>query len=125
MAISTPRGNPHEGRLAQWLFDFMLSEELPECVMGDMASDRGGLADELAQDDIELIAPNRSNRMSENKTQDGRQLCRYERRGFVAPRARWLHRYCRLCTRSEKTTVMFQGTLHLGCTMLLLKQGLR
>ncbi|MFN7022055.1 MAG: hypothetical protein ACK4WH_12110 [Phycisphaerales bacterium] len=36
----------------------------------------------------------------------------------------WIQNFRRLCIRYEKSTAMFQGFLHLGCTLLLLKQVL-
>ncbi|MGF1634053.1 MAG: transposase, partial [Phycisphaerae bacterium] len=52
---------------------------------------------------------------------DGRPLRRYKRRWKVERTIAWLQHYRRLCIRWEKSTAMFQGMLHLGCTMLLLK----
>ncbi len=36
----------------------------------------------------------------------------------------WIQHYRRLCIRWEKSTTLFQGSLHLGCPMLLLKEVL-
>lgn len=36
----------------------------------------------------------------------------------------WIQNFRRLCIRWEKSTMLFQGFLHLGCTMLLLKEVL-
>jgi CheY-like chemotaxis protein len=77
--------------------------------------------DELAQRGTELISPHRQNRLPENKTQDGRPLRRYKRRWKVERTIAWLQNFRRLCIRWEKSTMLFQGFLHLGCTMLLLK----
>ncbi len=124
VAVDTRPANPHESRLVQQMFDFMLSTELPQRIIGDKAYDSDALADELAEDDIELIAPHRSNRKPENKTQDGRPLRRYKRRWKVERTIAWLQNYRRLCIRWEKSTRLFQGFLHLGCTSLLLNQVL-
>ncbi len=124
VAIDTAPGNPHESRLVQQLFDFMLPVELPERIIGDKAYDNDALDEELTEQGIELIAPHRRNRKPENKTQDGRALRRYKRRWTVERTIGWIQNFRRLCIRWEKSTVMFQGFLHLGCTMLLLKQVL-
>ena len=122
VAIDTTSASPHECRLVQRLFDFMLTEEAPERVIGDKAYDSDRLADELRNDGIELIAPHRRNR--KHKTQDGRPLRRYKRRWTVERTIGWIQHYRRLCIRWEKSTKLFQGFLHLGCTILLLKEVL-
>ena len=124
VAIDTAPANPHESRLVQQLFDFMLTDEPPQRVIGDKAYDSDRLAEELAQEDIELIAPHRKNRKREHKTQDGRPLRRYRRRWKVERTIAWLQHYRRLCIRWERSSRMFQAFLHFGCTLLLLKQVL-
>lgn len=93
-------------------------------MIGDKAYDSDQLADALAEDGIELIAPHRKNRKPENITQDGRPLRRYKRRWKVERTIGWIQHYRRLCIRWEKSTTLFQGSLHLACTMLLLKEVL-
>ncbi|NJN70528.1 MAG: transposase, partial [Nitrospira sp.] len=66
----------------------------------------------------------RRNRLPENKTQDGRPLRRYKRRWKVERTIAWLQHFRRLCIRWEKSAILFQGFLHIGCTLLLLKQVL-
>ncbi len=124
VAIDTMSANPHESQLVQRLFEFMLTEEVPPRVIGDKAYDSDRLDEELAHQGIELISPHRSNRKPENITQDGRSLRRYVRRWKVERTISWIQNFRRLCIRWEKSTTMFQGFLHLGCTMLLLKQVL-
>jgi transposase len=121
VAIDTTSANPHESRLVQRLFDFMLTEETPERVIGDKAYDSDELDEELAEQGIELIAPHRENRKPENYTQDGRPLRRYKRRWTVERTIGWIQHFRRLCIRWEKSTTLFQGFLHLGCTVLLLR----
>ena len=122
VAIDTTSASPHESQVVQRLFDFMLTEESPERVIGDKAYDSDRLADELRNDGIELIAPHRKNR--KHATQDGRPLRRYKRRWTVERTIGWIQHYRRLCIRWEKSTKLFQGFLHLGCTILLLKEVL-
>lgn len=124
VAVDTTSANPHESQLVQRLFAFMLTEQVPPRVIGDKAYDSDRLDEELAHQGIELISPHRGNRKPENITQDGRSLRRYARRWKVERTISWIQNFRRLCIRWEKSTTMFQGFLHLGCTMLLLKQVL-
>lgn len=121
VAVETASAQPHEARLVQHLFDFMLTEEMPPRVIGDGAYDSDRLDEELADQGIELIAPHKYNRKPENKTQDGRPLRRYKRRWKVERTIGWIQNFRRLCIRWEKSTKLFQGFLHLGCTVLLLR----
>lgn len=116
IAVDTMSASPHESKLVQGLFDFMLTEEMPERLIGDKAYDSDPLD--------EMIAPHRSNRKPENVTQDGRPLRRYKRRCLVERTIAWLQNYRRLCIRWEKSTKLFQGFLHFGCTLMLLKEFL-
>ncbi len=102
----------------------MLPVEPPQRIIGDKTYDSDALDQDLADEGIELIAPHRSNRKAEHKTQGGRPMRRYRRRWKVERTIAWLQNYRRLCIRWEKSTAMFQGMLHLACTVLLLKQVL-
>jgi len=110
--------------LVQHLFDFMLTEEAPERIIGDKAYDSDRLDQEMAMYNIEMIAPHRANRRPENVTQDGRSLRRYSRRWTVERTISWIQNFRRLCIRWEKSTKLFQGYLHFSCALLLLKQVL-
>lgn len=114
----------HEGHLVQELFQFMVTERLPERVIGDKAYDSDKLDAQLAAQGVEMIAPHRAGRLPGNRTQDGRKLRRYRRRWRVERTIAWLQNYRRLCIRWEKSTCLFQGMLHLSCCLLLLKQVL-
>jgi transposase len=124
VAIDTTSASPHESRLVQRLFDFMLTAQTPERVIGDKAYDCDQLDEELAERGTELIAPHRANRKPENVTQDRRPLQRYRRRWKVERTIAWIQHFRRLCIRWEKSTKLFQGFLHLACTVLLLRQVL-
>ncbi|MCB9851882.1 MAG: IS5 family transposase [Phycisphaerales bacterium] len=124
VAIDTATAQTHESQLVQQLFDFMLTEYMPPRVIGDKAYDSDRLDEQLAHQGVELIAPHRSNRKPENKTQDGRTLRRYRRRWKVERTIAWIQHFRRLCIRWEKSTTLFQGFLHLGCTILLLREVL-
>ena len=124
VAIDTASAGVHESQLVQQLFGFMLTAEAPERVIGDKAYDSDGLDAELDAQGVEMIAPHRSNRKAKHKTQDGRALRRYRRRWTVERTISWIQHFRRLCIRWEKSTVLFQGFLHLGCAFLLLKEVL-
>ncbi len=122
VAVDTMSASPHESQLVQGLFEFMLTEQRPERVIGDKAYDSDQLDEELADEGVELIAPHRSNRRPENKTQDGRPLRRYKRRWMVERTIAWIQHFRRLCIRWEKTTNLFAGFLHFACALLLLRE---
>jgi transposase len=124
VAVHTGSASPHESKLVQQLFDFMLTIKMPERVIGDKAYDSDALDEDLDDEGVEMIAPHRANRLPENATQDGRPLRRYARRWKVERTISWIQNFRRLCIRYEKSTAMFQGFLHLGCALLLLKQVL-
>jgi transposase len=121
VAVDTTSAGPHESRLVQPLFDFMLTRSMPQRVIGDKAYDSDKLDQELAERGVELIAPHRTNRKDENVTQDRRPLRRYRRRWTVERSIAWIQNFRRLCIRWEKSTKLFRGFLHLGCTLLLLR----
>ncbi|MFO0837159.1 MAG: transposase [Phycisphaerae bacterium] len=56
VAVETMSAAPHESRLAQGLFDFMLTTQMPLRVIGDKAYDSDALDQALAQEGVELIA---------------------------------------------------------------------
>jgi transposase len=124
VAIDTAPADAHESRCVRALFDFMLTEQTPERVIGDKAHDCDQLDEELAERGTELIAPHRANRKPENVTQDRRPLQRYRRRWKVERTIAWIQHFRRLGIRWEKSTKLFQGFLHLACTVLLLRQVL-
>lgn len=94
-------------------------EDLPARLIGDKAYDSDKLDERLAEEyDIELIAPNRSNR---SQTQDRRKLRRYRRRWRVERLFAWMHNFRRLVTRWEYHIDNFLGFVHLGCLRLLLR----
>jgi len=122
IAVHTASATPHESKLVQGLFDFMLTSVTPDRVIGDKAYDSDALDDQFACAGTDLIAPHRANRRT--RTQDGRFLRRYRRRWTVERTIAWFQNYRRLCIRWEKSTLLFQGFLHLSCSLLLLKEVL-
>ena len=73
-SVSMPAGNHQEVTLVQLSVDFSMLEAKPEHRIGDRASDRDGLDDDLKQAGVTMMAPHRSTRKL--KTQDGRRLRR-------------------------------------------------
>lgn len=124
LAAYSTCASPHESTLVQGLFDFMVTTQNPERIIGDKAYDSDQLDQALAAHDIEMIAPHRTNRRPENATQDGRSLRRYRRRWTVERSISWLQNFRRLCIRWEKSSCLFQGFLHLSCSLLLLREVL-
>jgi transposase len=122
VAVTTGSASPHESTLVQGMFEFMLSSTTPDRIIGDKAYDSDALDDKMACMGSDMIAPHRANRKQENVTQDGRQLRRYKRRWTVERTISWFQNFRRLCIRYEKSTMLFQGFLHLSCSIILLKQ---
>lgn len=95
-------------------------DELPPRLIGDKGYDSDKLDAQLEHDyGIELIAPNKSNRLV--KTQDGRQLRRYHRRWKVERLFAWLQQFRRITTRNDRFIENYIGFLHLGCITILLR----
>lgn len=124
VAVNSAEANSHESTQVAPLFDFMLTVDFPERLIGDKAYDSDKLDETMRELDVDMISPHRSNRKPENKTQDGRKLRRYKRRWTVERTIGWLQNYRRLCIRWEKSTAMFQGFINLTCSILLINQVL-
>lgn len=122
VSVDTMSASPHECTLVQRLFDFMLTTEVPERIIGDKAYDSDPLDDQLAEQGIDMIAPHRRNRRPENITQDRRKLPRTKRRWKVERTIAWIQNFRRLCIRWEKSTTLFQAMLHLACGIILIRQ---
>jgi transposase len=120
VAVDAASANPHESKLVQPLFEFMLTTETPGRVIGDKAYDNDALDAELSELGVELIAPHRANR-TKDRTQDGRPLRRSSRRWIVERTISWFQNYRRLCIRWEKSSAMFRGFLHMSCSIILAK----
>ena len=94
--------------------------EVPERLIGDKAYDSDRLDQELMQNyGTEMIAPNKINRRT--PTQDGRPLRRYLRRWKIERLFAWLFNFRRLVVRYEYHAENFQGFVHLGAIVILLR----
>jgi transposase len=122
LAVDVASASPAEVRLVISTLEARFIPELPERLIGDKADDSDPLAAQLAEGDVQLIAPNRSNRKV--KTQDGRPLRRYRRRWKIERLFAWLHNFRRLVTRWEYDVVNFLGFVQLGCVVILLRRCL-
>lgn len=76
-------------------------DELPEWLIGDKAYDSDALDEQMSEDGIEMISPNRSNH--KHKIQDGCPLRRYRRRWKVERLIAWMQNY-RAWSRDGNTT---------------------
>ncbi len=103
--------------------DSRFVNEPPHRLIGDRAYDADPLDVALAELGVELIAPHRRNRVKP-KTQDGRPLRRYRRRWKVERLFAWLGNFRRLVVRYERYALNYLGFVHLGCILILLRQGL-
>ena len=121
LALAIHSAQPHEVTLVQQTLAARFVDELPEHLVGDKAYDSDPLDRELATKGMEMIAPHRRNR--KNKTQDGRPLRRYQRRWRVERLFAWLHGFRRLVVRWEVRPENWLGFVHLGCILILLRQG--
>jgi transposase len=112
-------GERHEVRLVRAALEQRFTEEKPERLIGDKAYDSATLQDELAAQDIQLIAPVR--RRNSARWPDGRSQRRYKRRWKVERLFAWLLRFRRLTERYEYKAQNFLGFVHLGCLVILLR----
>ena len=85
------------------LFDFVVSVDFPEKLIGEKADDAEPVDEKFATLEVEIIPPHRSNRKPQDKTPDGRNLRRSKRRWTVERTIAWLQNYRRLCVRWEKS----------------------
>lgn len=120
LSVSTHAANHHEVTLVQLSFDFYMIEAKPQHLIGDKAYDSDALDSALAQEGIQMIAPNKANRKL--KTQDGRPLRRYARRWLVERFFAWLQWQRRLLVRWEYYAHNFLGFVQLASITILLKR---
>lgn len=120
IAGRTESASPAEVRLVEPTLDHLFLPETPKRLIGDKAYDSDPLDRDLSETrGIEMIAPNRSNRI--RRTQDGRPLRRYRRRWKVERLFAWLHNFRRLVVRWEYHHENFAAFLYLGCAMILFR----
>jgi transposase len=123
LAVCAASASPHEVTLVAPTLDSRFVEAMPQRLIGDRAYDADPLDAALAALGIEMIAPHRRNR-TRPKTQDGRPLRRYHRRWKIERLFAWLGNFRRLVVRYERHALNYLGFVHLGCILILLRQGL-
>ena len=123
VALSTASASPHETTFVRSLILGHLTAGKPRNLIGDKAYDSAPLAALCRTLGVELIAPPRTNR-TKPRSQDGRKLRRYKRRWKIERLFAWLHNYCRLVTRYERSAANFLAFLKLAALLLLAKKYL-
>jgi transposase len=107
-------------KLVEQTLEQRIVADVPERLIGDKAYDSDRLDEQLMQNfGTEMIAPNKQNRKV--PTQDGRPLRRYVRRWKIERLFAWLFNFRRLVVRYEYHAENFQGFLHLGAAIILLR----
>lgn len=120
LVIHTASASPHEVTLVQATLAQVLTHEGPQRLIGDKAYDSDPLDKELAEQDIEMIAPHKSNRKKAT-AQDGRPLRRYKRRWKIERLFAWLQNFRRIAMRFDFHDENYPGFVHLGCIRILLR----
>ena len=122
VAVDVAGAAPHEVTLVDTTLAGRFVESAPQRLIGDKAYDSDELAEALAAEGIELIAPHRARRRVPR--QDGRPLRRYRRRWKVERLFAWLQNFRRLVIRYEHDVLNFLGFVHLGCIVILMRRYL-
>ena len=120
VAIHVTSASPNEVTLVHDTLARSLLAEPPRRIIGDRAYDSDRLDRELAEKEIELISPHRSNK--KNITQDGRPLRRYKRRWKAKRLFAWLKNFRRIAMRWDNKIENYLGFVTLGCIVLLFKR---
>jgi len=121
LGVSVAAADSGEPQMVQQTLALFDDASQPERLIGDKAYDSDPLDALLLDLGIEMIAPHRSNRRPENRTQDGRPLRRYRHRWRVERTIAWLGYHRRLLVRWEKHLCLYLGFTLLGCLMITLK----
>ena len=118
IALLLESATPAEIKLLQKTVDFCATDKKPERIIGDKAYDDDKSDAALAEQGIELIAPNRKNR--KKNFQDGRKLRRYKRRHFIENFFAHLGNFRRINITFEKYTHTAFGFILLASIHLIL-----
>ena len=121
LALHATSATPHEVTLVLDTLEQSLLAAQPEHLIGDKAYDSDKLDEQLAAQNIEMIAPHKKNRKAQNKTQDGRPLRRYKRGWKVERLFAWLQNFRRVLTRFDYHAENYLGFVHLACIKILLR----
>ena len=119
LALRTENAAPVEVKLVTATLDARIVADVPQQLIGDKAYDSDRLDEQLLREyGTEMIALNRRGR---RQTQDGRALRRYRRRWKMERLFAWLFNFRRLVVRYEYHAENFQGFVHLGALVILLR----
>lgn len=122
VAAHVASASPHEVTLVEETINSSWIEEKPERMIGDKAYDSDKLDEKLYKEqNITLIAPNRSNIKESRKHQDGRALRRYKRRWKVERINAWLQNFRRVVVRWECKAVNYAGFVLLACLSIIIR----
>jgi len=121
LAVSTQSTSPAEVTHVDATLAARATRTLPRQLIGDKGYDSDGLDRRLRVRGIEMIAPQRSSRRSDRRTQDGRVLRRCRRRWKVERLFACLGNYRRLVVRYERHHENFTTYLQLACCMILVR----
>ncbi len=121
LSIYEESASPHEITLVGQTIRARFTSDKPVRLIGDKAYDSDSLDEELREQGIEMIAPNKENRVKGNK-QDGRPLRRYKRRWKVERLFAWFGGFRHLPNRYEYYAANFFGFVQLACILILLRR---
>ena len=121
VSVYEESASPHEVTLVGQTIEARFTSDKPIRLIGDKAYDSDGLDEELKKQGIEMIAPNKENRVKGNR-QDGRPLRRYKRRWKIERLFAWFGGFRHLSTRYEYYAANFFGFVQLACILILLRR---
>lgn len=108
---------PHESKLLEPLLENSPAKSRVKRIIADRAYDSDPLDKTLLEKGIELISPNKKNRIVKN--QDGRKLRRYRRRWRVEQFFAHLQNFKRLLVRYEKIAANYLAFVHIMSSLKL------
>ena len=93
----------------------------PVRIIADKGYDSDDLRAAFASVDIQLLAPHRSNRTKQKRSNDGRCMRRYRRRWIVERFFAWLNGFRRLIVRHERHSLMYRAFVHVACVLVSMR----
>lgn len=121
-AIDAASASSAEFALAKSTLDAGFLPDVPACFVGDKVYDSDALARGVAEEGIELIAPNREKRKI--KTQDSRPPLRYKRYWNIERLFARLQNFRRILTWHVGNVLSYLAFVQLGCVLILLRRYL-
>jgi len=120
IALHTEAASPAEVSLVAATMANLHVDEKPVFVVADKAYDSDPLREQMAAQDMILLAPHRNGRTRPSYN-DGRRLRRYSKRWKIERLFAWLHNFRRLVVRYEYHAENFHAFLQLGAAIILLR----